>query len=214
VPSLAVPYATEVSLNNGDGTFTAPSAWTTNSFCATNQAYVNWGTADANGDGKTDEWCHRGESELDAIWVGLSDGTSFTESQWDQWCWTVDAFFTMGPDVDGDGKSDAVCRGASSGFVDVKLSTGTSLVGSTFRTLKYWCGYPSTFGQGDFNGAVKRTCGAGCRRVRAGACTWRCRTGRTGRASTAPEITPRYPSGAGRRFRWGWAITTGTGAPI
>jgi len=154
--SKVIPRNTYVALNDGDGTFSPPSSWsTTSNWCELSTAGVQWGTAEVNGDGKTDVWCHRGQQWGDEIWVGVSTGTSFSESKWANYCWTVDAFFTFGPDVNGDGNGDAICRGASSGFVEVLLSKGNGFYGTTFPHLQYWCGGNLTFGAGDFNGDGK-----------------------------------------------------------
>ncbi len=141
---------TEVSLNNGDGTFSTPAQWNVAGWCGQSDAL--WGVADANGDGKTDEWCHTGVNDGMQAYVGVSDGTSFTSGLWaSNWCWTADAFYTVGPDVNGDGRADAMCRGASSGLTDFMVSTGTSFIASSFPTLSLGCNNVSTFGMADFN---------------------------------------------------------------
>lgn len=198
--SKVIPRNTYVALNDGDGTFSLPSSWsTTSNWCELSTAGVQWGTADANGDGKTDVWCHRGQQWSDALWVGISTGTSFTESNWANWCWTANAFFTFGPDVNGDGTGDAICRGASSGFVDVLLSKGNGFYGTTFPSLQYWCGENLTFGAGDFNGDERATSGAGSRRTRQAdrrECMSPSRRETAGRAGRARRTPRRLRTGA------------------
>ena len=149
---------TYVSLAGPVGHFSPWERWTPGVFCGfADNPWVRWGMADVNGDGKSDVWCHQGSNHdvMPPLKVGISTGSSFEVSLWGDrgWCWTVDATFTIGPDFDGDGKSDALCQGRSSGFVSVLLSTGSGWRSTPrFNTLTYWCGPVST---GDFNGDGK-----------------------------------------------------------
>ena len=156
-------FSTNVRLNNGDGTFTPYQNWATN-WCELTNPWVQFGSADVNGDGKLDVWCHNGWDHhakvILPVTVGISNGTSFDESVWQEnWCWVVDATFTIGADVNGDGKADAICQGNSAGAIEVRLSTGSGLTPSTFSLLSFWCDGAvwagSRFGAGDFNGDGK-----------------------------------------------------------
>jgi hypothetical protein len=155
--SKVIPRDTYVALNDGDGTFSPPMSWsTTSNWCELSTVGVQWGTADVNGDGKTDVWCHRGQQWANAIWVGVSTGSSFQESNWGEFCWTAQEFFMFGPDVNGDGNSDAVCRAGSVGDMVTLLSKGNGFVyPATYPVLPNFCWSETTIGPGDFNGDGK-----------------------------------------------------------
>ncbi|HXG64578.1 MAG TPA: M12 family metallo-peptidase, partial [Blastocatellia bacterium] len=144
-----------VGLSNGVNAFNT-SRWAT--WCTSPDIKVLAG--DFNGDGKDDvmkfDVPSSGISQL-GLWVGISNGTSFTASRWATWDTYRDMKVLAG-DFNGDGKTDVMkfdvpSSGISQLGLWVGLSTGSSFNGTrwatwdTYRDMKVLAG--------DFNGDGK-----------------------------------------------------------
>jgi hypothetical protein len=90
-------------------------------------------------------------STLGQVWVGTSNGTSFTNSLWDTWSPAVTWVDVHTGDFNGDGKTDLVERDSVTGKWYVSLSTGAGYSTSLWAT--WFPGITWVDVQvGDFNG--------------------------------------------------------------
>jgi hypothetical protein len=108
-------------------------------------------TGDFNGDGKSDI---AGRNFAGQWWVGVSDGSSFTNQLWTTWNPNVTWVDVHVGDFNGDGKADIVGRVLQTGQWWVALSTGSSFVNSlwdTWSTIPTWVDVKV----GDFTGDGK-----------------------------------------------------------
>ncbi|WP_437280609.1 VCBS repeat-containing protein [Sorangium sp. So ce375] len=125
---------------------------------------ATFGTADFNGDGKADIWCHdpTNGSSQGRTWVAFSNGANaFTDKGvWlSGWCSHSGATFGAA-DFDGDGKADVWCHdpanGASQGRTWVARSNGVNAFTDKGVWLSSWCSHSgATFGAADFDGDGK-----------------------------------------------------------
>ena len=146
LPAETFTYMTDAS----DDVFTDGSAWG-------EACLFNSGTGDFNGDGLQDVYCwYHPHVSTGKISVGISNGSSYTVSDWGSYCSTTNSTLSTG-DFDGDGKTDFRCRKGSTEYVG--LSTGTSLNWSQWNGS--WCDSDGMLLQGDFNGDGKTD--VGCR---------------------------------------------------
>jgi len=117
-------------------------------------------TADVNGDGRTDQVCHRGLAGTTQ--VALATPTGFAAPT--LWLTATFAEFTMG-DFNSDGKADLAIYDTYSGNFSVALSTGTAFAtpvwwgnaSGVYQGYPYACRRSEQFpyvviGTGDFNG--------------------------------------------------------------
>ena len=129
--------------------FTSGSVWGS---WNPNVTWVDVQMADFNGDGKTDIIGRvQGTGQL---WVGLSNGTSFTTTLWATWNANVTWVDVQVGDFNGDGKADIAARCLLDGSWWTGLSTGSSF------TPTQWAKWSSavTWADvqvGDFNGDGK-----------------------------------------------------------
>jgi subtilisin-like proprotein convertase family protein len=133
-------------ISNGKNSFTT-TGWST---FFTGNNWVDTLTGDFNGDGKADI---AARDATTGIWyVGISNGSSFTVSQWGQWAVGTWLDVQVG-NFDGSGKDSIVGRFASTGDVFVARSTGSSFVTSFWN---HWANLPwADVKAGDFNGDGK-----------------------------------------------------------
>lgn len=114
------------------------------------------GTADFNGDGRGDLWCHEyGGTGPTYVALATASGQVGSWNNWlSNWC-TGAAWVTTG-DVNGDGLTDLVCHESTN--VKVATSNGSTAFISAGTWRSNWCanagdGNPSGyFGVGDFDG--------------------------------------------------------------
>lgn len=146
-----------VSLSSGTG-FETPTLWGGAAAidpwdgqfhaCRMDPAFV--GTGDFNGDGRVDVYC-RTVTE-DRIFVGLSNGSSFTFSVFnhlscDTWDATVGAI-----DFDGDAKDDWYCIGAENARLHIFPSDGANFYPTSHGSLDGTFCDPGGYVLGDLNG--------------------------------------------------------------
>jgi hypothetical protein len=149
-----------VAISNGSS-FTT-SNWTPTPFQS--GTFKNFVVGDFDGDTnhKTDVGLLLDTGSIDQWWVGISSGSSFTESAspWTTWSDQVSWQVYVG-DVDGDGTADLVGRALALGtrnWADYKWWVSTS-TGSSFNAAGNWAQWSPTGGWfdnslqlGDFNG--------------------------------------------------------------
>jgi hypothetical protein len=153
---------TWVALSNGANAFTGGGVWMSG-WCSHSGA--TFGTADFNGDGRADIWCHDpiNSASTGNTWVALSNGTNaFTGGGvWmSGWCSHGGATFGTA-DFTGDGRADIWCHdpinSASTGNTWVAVSNGTNAFTGGGVWMSGWCSHTgATFGTADFNGDSRK----------------------------------------------------------
>ena len=151
---------TWVALSNGVNAFVDTGVWLSN-WCS--HPGATFGSADFNGDGKEDLWCHDppdGNPAGGKTWVALSNGSPsgfYAIGVWKEaWCLHPGSTFGTA-DVNGDNRADIWCRddqsSSSSGNVWVLFSDGASSFFNGGIVRSRWCVQPkSFFGASDFDG--------------------------------------------------------------
>jgi RHS repeat-associated protein len=143
-----------VMLSTGTA-FTAASVWGTASGIAQDGHAYGCGntdplvhiTGDFNGDGITDVACKVTGSG--PVFVGISNGSSFSFSSWGLWgCGTTETFGAL--DFNGDGRDDWYCIGLQYNNMNVYQNTGGAFIYPYNPVPPSFCG--GQYVLGDFNG--------------------------------------------------------------
>jgi hypothetical protein len=145
---------TWISLAEGAGSFSDTGVLTT--WCGFPGA--QFGTADFDGDGHTDLWCHDptpGSSTAGGTWVARWNGNGFDDQGiLYRWCGFPGAQFGTA-DFDGDGNADLWCHDPTSGSSTEGGTWVARWNGTGFNDtniLYRWCMGGSSFGTADFDG--------------------------------------------------------------
>jgi hypothetical protein len=117
-----------VGLSNGSSAF-ATGLWST---WNSKVSWLNFQTADLNGDGKADVIGR--DPTSGAWWVGLSNGTTFSTSMWGAWNPKATWVDIHVADLNGDGKADIIGRVLQTGQWWAAISTGSSFTNSLWGT--------------------------------------------------------------------------------